>query len=76
MLTTTAERRKTGRSRCPNPQCGSRDGLALIAGTFRAEGVRVVRGRFDLREATNLTTDDEVLRCLDCGSVFSINRVL
>jgi hypothetical protein len=76
MITTTPERRRTRRSRCPNPHCGSRDGLALIAGTFRAEGVRFVRGHFNLRDATVLTTDDEVLRCLDCGATFSITRVL
>ena len=48
----------------------------MISGTFRAEGVRIVHGQFDLREATSLTTDDEMLRCLDCGAVFSITRVL
>ena len=76
MISTKSEHRQSRTRRCPNAQCRSRDGLALISGTFRAEGVRIVHGQFDLREATSLTTDDEMLRCLDCGAVFSITRVL
>lgn len=76
MISTRSEHRQSRTRRCPNSQCGSRDALALVSGTFRAEGVRIVKGQFDLRAATSLTTDDEMLRCLDCGAVFSITRIL
>jgi hypothetical protein len=62
--------------RCPNARCRSKTGLEIIAGSFRANGVRLVSGCWDLRMATELSTDDEIVRCLDCGHVFALTQIL
>lgn len=56
-------------ARCPEPRCGSADGLALLGGRFSSPGIPVAQGAYTLRHAPSLTIEAYAQRCLDCGTL-------
>jgi hypothetical protein len=52
-------------------RCGG-TALEVVAGLFRASGLRLTPYGYDLGAAAELRVDDEIVQCLDCGETTTI----
>ena len=50
--------------------------LKVVGGTFEVRGVALMRDGFDLHESKSLSTDDELVRCAQCGETFPLGECL
>lgn len=50
------------------------EALEVVAGLFRARGLRLTPYGYNVATATELHVDDEIVQCLDCGETCSILR--